>query len=95
MELGATICSPKQPSCSSCPVADHCRALDLVKKFELSSKGKLTNAKIKKEKDIEDCCIGKNMMFFCRGAVAQSVEWSSKVSVYCNSADVGSNHAAV
>ncbi len=26
MELGATLCSPTGPSCSSCPVLDHCRA---------------------------------------------------------------------
>jgi len=26
MELGATVCTPKQPSCESCPVAEHCEA---------------------------------------------------------------------
>jgi len=26
MELGATVCTPKQPSCESCPVADDCEA---------------------------------------------------------------------
>jgi A/G-specific adenine glycosylase len=26
MELGATVCSPRSPSCSSCPVRTHCRA---------------------------------------------------------------------
>lgn len=26
MELGATLCRPANPSCSSCPVLDHCRA---------------------------------------------------------------------
>ncbi len=26
MELGATVCTPKQPSCESCPVADYCEA---------------------------------------------------------------------
>jgi len=32
MELGALICRPKQPDCSTCPLADHCLALqyDLV-----------------------------------------------------------------
>ncbi|ASS77125.1 A/G-specific adenine glycosylase [Tumebacillus algifaecis] len=28
MELGATICIPKNPRCQSCPVQEHCRALD-------------------------------------------------------------------
>ena len=31
---------------------------------------------------------------FCRGVVAQLVERPSKVTVWCNSTDVGSNHAA-
>jgi A/G-specific adenine glycosylase len=26
MELGATVCTPKNPSCASCPVSSHCRA---------------------------------------------------------------------
>jgi A/G-specific adenine glycosylase len=34
MELGATICSPTSPSCASCPIASHCKALDLVGKIE-------------------------------------------------------------
>lgn len=27
MELGATVCTPRNPACDRCPVADHCRAL--------------------------------------------------------------------
>ena len=30
MELGATVCTPRSPSCSSCPVAGQCRAHALV-----------------------------------------------------------------
>jgi A/G-specific adenine glycosylase len=26
MELGATVCAPKNPACASCPVSSHCRA---------------------------------------------------------------------
>jgi A/G-specific adenine glycosylase len=29
MELGATVCTPRQPACPACPVREHCRALDL------------------------------------------------------------------
>lgn len=29
MELGATICSPKPPSCSICPISNQCQALSL------------------------------------------------------------------
>jgi A/G-specific adenine glycosylase len=28
MELGATVCTPKNPSCASCPVSSHCAALE-------------------------------------------------------------------
>jgi A/G-specific adenine glycosylase len=28
MELGATICTPKNPSCTTCPVSRHCKALE-------------------------------------------------------------------
>lgn len=28
MELGATVCTPRSPTCMLCPVAEHCRALD-------------------------------------------------------------------
>ncbi|XP_071723806.1 adenine DNA glycosylase-like [Rutidosis leptorrhynchoides] len=31
MELGATICTPLSPSCSSCPVSDQCRAHSIAK----------------------------------------------------------------
>lgn len=27
MELGATVCTPRNPQCASCPVRNHCRAL--------------------------------------------------------------------
>lgn len=29
MELGATVCTPRSPSCHECPIARHCRAFDL------------------------------------------------------------------
>ena len=40
MELGATVCTPKNPSCSKCPVKSHCQAFKEVadtgtKKFEI------------------------------------------------------------
>jgi len=28
MELGATVCTPRSPRCATCPVADHCQALE-------------------------------------------------------------------
>ncbi|KAL6565053.1 hypothetical protein OROMI_016503 [Orobanche minor] len=34
MELGATVCSPSAPSCSTCPISDQCQALYLSMKHE-------------------------------------------------------------
>ena len=36
MELGATVCTPKAPSCSSCPVKMVCKAVDSVSDIEES-----------------------------------------------------------
>ncbi|KAI7983471.1 Adenine DNA glycosylase [Camellia lanceoleosa] len=36
MELGATVCTPLNPSCSVCPVSAHCRALSLSKQHTLA-----------------------------------------------------------
>lgn len=37
MELGATICTPTSPSCSSCPIASHCIALKLASQNNVTS----------------------------------------------------------
>jgi len=45
MELGATVCTPRSPRCSACPVAAHCQALaqDLVDVLpELKARAKAT-----------------------------------------------------
>jgi A/G-specific adenine glycosylase len=34
MELGATICTPTSPTCSSCPVAEHCNAFAIVRRYD-------------------------------------------------------------
>lgn len=38
MELGATICTPTNPACSSCPVAEHCNALAIVRSYDSKNK---------------------------------------------------------
>ena len=30
MELGAIVCTPKSPTCSVCPISEHCVALKMV-----------------------------------------------------------------
>ncbi len=45
MELGATVCTPRTPRCSACPLSTHCHALaqDLVEVLpELPSRAKAT-----------------------------------------------------
>ena len=50
MELGATVCSPKAPSCSSCPVQGLCGAYAASQPDNPQSKARRTE-------DIEDCCL--------------------------------------
>lgn len=33
MELGATICIPRSPKCSTCPLTEHCNALGIVRTY--------------------------------------------------------------
>ena len=39
MELGATVCLPKQPQCANCPIAAHCRARSEGVQNELPLRG--------------------------------------------------------
>lgn len=48
MELGATLCTPKNPKCHQCPVAKHCEAKKSNKWAELPVKTKKINKTIKK-----------------------------------------------
>ena len=45
MELGATICTPKNPKCVACPVHEHCQAL-----LEIEEWDKLNDSLSKKVK---------------------------------------------
>ena len=61
MELGATLCTPKTPRCSECPVKDHCLAFREVQRTRDENKSKVANAnaKVKTEpRDIEECVTG-------------------------------------
>ena len=40
MELGATVCLPRAPVCSACPVAPFCRARETGRQLELPIKGR-------------------------------------------------------
>ncbi|MGV3524815.1 MAG: A/G-specific adenine glycosylase [Candidatus Sericytochromatia bacterium] len=45
MELGALVCSPRQPDCGSCPVATHCQARAAGEPERYPVKGKVTQVK--------------------------------------------------
>ena len=61
MELGATVCTPKNPNCSSCPLSDHCLAFEEVKQLQEENKNKLMSIKSENwTSDIEDCISGEN-----------------------------------
>lgn len=51
MELGACVCTPKQPKCNSCPVSEHCAALMDGSVERLPKKSK---AKVKR---VSDLCV--------------------------------------
>ena len=39
MELGATVCTPRAPRCATCPVRNHCQALQLDRVIEFPETG--------------------------------------------------------
>ncbi|XP_060594297.1 adenine DNA glycosylase-like [Ruditapes philippinarum] len=54
MELGATVCTPKSPECSTCPLKNNCRAFKQVEKDKLEAADKLGTRKAETEiADIE------------------------------------------
>lgn len=46
MELGATICSPRTPSCPHCPVREHCKAFDNGVQTDLPIKNKAKKQRV-------------------------------------------------
>ena len=59
MELGATVCLPKNPNCSNCPLSIHCLAFEEVKEHKEGSKNRLMNIKAENTSmDIEDLISG-------------------------------------
>ncbi|KAF5881004.1 adenine DNA glycosylase-like, partial [Clarias magur] len=59
MELGATVCTPKTPQCSQCPVHTHCHAYSKVRSQQdrdsLRLLGKVDSTASSSVPDIEDC----------------------------------------
>lgn len=56
MELGATICTPKNPLCTNCPISTNCLAFQQTKQHQDDRKNKFLSIKSEPSmKDIEDC----------------------------------------
>ena len=55
MELGATVCTPKNPNCSQCPISENCLAFQEVKQYKNGAMNKILNVKTEQTtQDIED-----------------------------------------
>ncbi|XP_075791978.1 adenine DNA glycosylase isoform X1 [Pelodiscus sinensis] len=79
MELGATVCSPRAPLCTECPVKPHCRARGRVEKeLEFASKRLLGKAAPKGSPvpDVEECAAGS-----CSLCLPASEPWDSSLGV--------------
>ncbi|XP_046367317.2 adenine DNA glycosylase-like [Haliotis rufescens] len=80
MELGATVCTPKSPDCSSCPLRQQCKALCQVERERQMSASKLVEKVVKKEEtetllDIE-CCADN-----CKLCFDKEEPWDSSLGV--------------
>ncbi|XP_072026274.1 adenine DNA glycosylase-like [Amphiura filiformis] len=82
MELGATVCTPKTPACSTCPVQTLCKAKMQVDNVKMLSAKKLMGNSCKEEDrspssipDIE--CIAEN----CHLCLPASESWDSSIGV--------------
>lgn len=76
MELGATVCTPKAPSCGSCPLQSICYAYAYTLKNDKKLTNKLmTNSNIENVVDIE--CAADN----CQFCIPASECWDSSLGV--------------
>ena len=53
MELGAVVCTPKNPKCAVCPVKIHCTAFIELEHFSKNSKSKILSSEKKVNKKVE------------------------------------------
>ncbi|XP_063284074.1 adenine DNA glycosylase-like [Pelobates fuscus] len=68
MELGATVCTPKKPRCTECPLQSQCRAYEKVEADLTSAAGKLTNRNPDPKYaagDIEECDLAHGSCTLC------------------------------
>ncbi len=66
MELGATVCLPKQPLCAQCPVVAYCQARTAGRERELPVKGRRNNT-VKVERTLLLIWKGEDVLAWKRG----------------------------
>ncbi|CAI8606391.1 unnamed protein product [Vicia faba] len=59
MELGATVCTPLNPSCSSCPASEFCHALSIAKRDSTAAVTDypIKGVKVKQRSDFSAVCV--------------------------------------
>ncbi|XP_013406730.1 adenine DNA glycosylase-like [Lingula anatina] len=80
MELGATVCNPKTPSCSKCPLKSHCKAYSQVIDWQKRTASRLTESKASKGKDADFPDI-ENASLDCKLCLPSSEPWDSSLGV--------------
>ncbi|KAL5022424.1 hypothetical protein ScPMuIL_001579 [Solemya velum] len=75
MELGATVCTPKTPACSTCPVKAYCKAHTQVNQEKMTVTLKLTQSE-KSSSTIPDIeCLTDN----CKLCIPEQETWDSSL----------------
>jgi A/G-specific adenine glycosylase len=87
MELGATVCTPKNPNCSICPISSHCLAFNEVKQYKEGNRNKFLNVKKETDlNDIEECvttcnlCLPENEKYLPENGVTNYPRKGKKIS---------------
>ncbi|XP_053549548.1 adenine DNA glycosylase isoform X2 [Bombina bombina] len=82
MELGATVCTPKKPLCTKCPLQSQCWAFKKVAKELTSATDKLVQRRSKHKaetiRDIEECDLVSGSCALC---LPTSETWDSTLGV--------------
>ena len=76
MELGATICLPKNPKCKACPVKEFCVALSQVESRSVVSK-----LKVKKEEEDDSQSAELTDIEECTDFLSLSAPWNPELGV--------------
>ncbi|KAK7501221.1 hypothetical protein BaRGS_00007706 [Batillaria attramentaria] len=77
MELGATVCMPKTPKCSECPVHSLCKAYQKVESDKQKERGRLGVAKTEKHQLLDIECLADG----CKWCLPSDDPWDTSLGV--------------